>query len=580
MEAEERRDLHTSSPEPMDSLDFEALPDESSRVPPSLPSPDLGPVLTPIDVDDPPVFDIRRASSLEPRSHAASGYSVPFTSSPPSGPARHPGPSQPTIRHETRAHDAQSTTRPTLRQATTFSDINPNDYRPGRFRSTIQQLAQMEQARNAPPPSLPPLGFERAWEPEQARPSGAQSTNYDPTGLREQRPQPHPRPERDDSYGWRFPGLNPDRGQDSGVPTWQPFLGHRHPQPIPTFPPELSTHTEPSPSSTTRPTHHSRSSSDVHEFLSNRPRIEGSRLVMPEHPSSQSTRTPGEEEGLSVALSILRRDGLSSTRSQQIMDQFQDRERRSNMDGTMSSSTSTAHDAARRASEARNLPGSSFGRRNRGYPRREFFATIDADSSHSETPSSSSSNPRVPPSRDPTSPAHLRLRNIRARLLPSSMGSMFNPTSYADRSRTRRPMGDYMRDDDFSPSYEFLLQLGESLGDAKPKSTPDHVLASLPTGIYKDWATADSDQRCPICLDDYQSLDPVLKLPECSHWLHKECLEQWLRGANTCPVCRNSVKSSAPRSRRGDSSSSSDARHAPRAAGSDLVVGNTSFIFF
>ncbi|KAF8195672.1 hypothetical protein K438DRAFT_1525290, partial [Mycena galopus ATCC 62051] len=77
------------------------------------------------------------------------------------------------------------------------------------------------------------------------------------------------------------------------------------------------------------------------------------------------------------------------------------------------------------------------------------------------------------------------------------------------------------RDEDFDASYENLLSLSSVIGDAKPKSTPEHVLTSLDTASYKDWATTESDQRCPICLDDYQPSDPVMKLGDCRHWLHK-----------------------------------------------------------
>lgn len=48
------------------------------------------------------------------------------------------------------------------------------------------------------------------------------------------------------------------------------------------------------------------------------------------------------------------------------------------------------------------------------------------------------------------------------------------------------------------------------LGEAKPRATPQHVVASLPTGFHKDWATPDGDHRCPICLDDVrQRLDDL-----------------------------------------------------------------------
>ncbi|TFK69218.1 hypothetical protein BDN72DRAFT_768209 [Pluteus cervinus] len=105
------------------------------------------------------------------------------------------------------------------------------------------------------------------------------------------------------------------------------------------------------------------------------------------------------------------------------------------------------------------------------------------------------------------------------------------------------------RDEDFDTSYEGLMSLTAALGEVKPKNTPDKVVEEMEAAHYKDWATTESDRRCPICLDDYQPSDPVLKLNNCSHWLHQECLKQWLRGANTCPVCRKNVKipSSSPR---------------------------------
>jgi hypothetical protein len=60
----------------------------------------------------------------------------------------------------------------------------------------------------------------------------------------------------------------------------------------------------------------------------------------------------------------------------------------------------------------------------------------------------------------------------------------------------------FQRDEDFDSSYENLLSLANALGEVKPRSVPEHVIASLPTGRHRDWSTSDSDQRCPICLDD------------------------------------------------------------------------------
>ncbi|TEB27930.1 hypothetical protein FA13DRAFT_1776230 [Coprinellus micaceus] len=106
-------------------------------------------------------------------------------------------------------------------------------------------------------------------------------------------------------------------------------------------------------------------------------------------------------------------------------------------------------------------------------------------------------------------------------------------------------LGDFMRDEEFDESYEALLSLSSVVGDARPRGTSPTVLNTMEKGKYADWATAEGDKRCPICLDDYTPSDEVMKLKNCSHWLHEGCLDQWLKGANTCPVCRNQVNGAA-----------------------------------
>lgn len=121
-----------------------------------------------------------------------------------------------------------------------------------------------------------------------------------------------------------------------------------------------------------------------------------------------------------------------------------------------------------------------------------------------------------------------------------------------DRARVqRRPirhirdpmLDDFMSDFDFGTriSSEDFLRLPGSLGGV-PRGAPPQLVQELESAQYKDWKTQDSDIHCPICLDDYNPEDPVTKLSGCSHWLHKDCLQQWLRTASTCPVCRQSLK--------------------------------------
>ncbi|XAR55135.1 hypothetical protein NMG60_11030543 [Bertholletia excelsa] len=49
-----------------------------------------------------------------------------------------------------------------------------------------------------------------------------------------------------------------------------------------------------------------------------------------------------------------------------------------------------------------------------------------------------------------------------------------------------------------------------------------------------------SDGTCPICLVDYQPKDTLRTIPECNHYFHAKCIDEWLRMNATCPLCRRS----------------------------------------
>ncbi|KAH9605338.1 hypothetical protein KSS87_009272 [Heliosperma pusillum] len=49
-----------------------------------------------------------------------------------------------------------------------------------------------------------------------------------------------------------------------------------------------------------------------------------------------------------------------------------------------------------------------------------------------------------------------------------------------------------------------------------------------------------SDRICPICLSEYQPKETLRSIPECNHFFHADCIDEWLRMNVTCPLCRNS----------------------------------------
>mmetsp|Transcript_21249 Transcript_21249/g.27402 ORF Transcript_21249/g.27402 Transcript_21249/m.27402 type:complete len:670 (+) Transcript_21249:171-2180(+) len=47
-------------------------------------------------------------------------------------------------------------------------------------------------------------------------------------------------------------------------------------------------------------------------------------------------------------------------------------------------------------------------------------------------------------------------------------------------------------------------------------------------------------KECCICMVDFQSSDEIVAT-ECDHVFHKQCCQEWLRQACTCPVCRTDI---------------------------------------
>ena len=45
---------------------------------------------------------------------------------------------------------------------------------------------------------------------------------------------------------------------------------------------------------------------------------------------------------------------------------------------------------------------------------------------------------------------------------------------------------------------------------------------------------------CPICLSEYRTKDTLRTLPDCFHYFHSDCIDEWLRMNSTCPLCRHS----------------------------------------
>lgn len=104
-----------------------------------------------------------------------------------------------------------------------------------------------------------------------------------------------------------------------------------------------------------------------------------------------------------------------------------------------------------------------------------------------------------------------------------------------------------MRMDIDNMSYEELLALGEKMGTVSTALPEDSFAKCLKRSIYTSTAalpgtscSGDDEIKCSICQEEYVTGDEM-NLLACDHRYHVDCIHQWLRQKNWCPICKASV---------------------------------------
>ena len=88
-------------------------------------------------------------------------------------------------------------------------------------------------------------------------------------------------------------------------------------------------------------------------------------------------------------------------------------------------------------------------------------------------------------------------------------------------------------------SYEQLLALEEEMGSVSTGLSPQAIEA---LEVYK--VTREMKEQtptCAICMHEHGLYEQVLVLPQCGHFYHQPCIQQWLSKKNRCPVCQTTV---------------------------------------
>ncbi len=73
---------------------------------------------------------------------------------------------------------------------------------------------------------------------------------------------------------------------------------------------------------------------------------------------------------------------------------------------------------------------------------------------------------------------------------------------------------------------------------SRENPTDEEILNELPETQIEDVNKLDPEKKnCIICLEDFKNGDKAIILP-CIHLFHTNCIKNWLKTQNTCPICK------------------------------------------
>nr|GEU88193.1 E3 ubiquitin-protein ligase MBR2-like isoform X1 [Tanacetum cinerariifolium] len=109
-----------------------------------------------------------------------------------------------------------------------------------------------------------------------------------------------------------------------------------------------------------------------------------------------------------------------------------------------------------------------------------------------------------------------------------------------------------MRLDIDNMSYEELLALEDEIGIVNTALSEEELSKCVRMSVYKpldtkgpgmrdDWCM--DNTKCSICQEEFIAGDEIGRVG-CDHGYHAECIDQWLRLKNWCPICKVSAKPS------------------------------------
>lgn len=135
-----------------------------------------------------------------------------------------------------------------------------------------------------------------------------------------------------------------------------------------------------------------------------------------------------------------------------------------------------------------------------------------------------------------------------------NMDNNINDNSSSDsgshrRRRNRRNSMDLYRRNDFDFSYISSSNSSSSsssysdntISSKINEGLDDEIIKKYPEGTIKSVKKLSADKKkCLICLEKFVKGQKTIALP-CIHIFHSECIKQWMKKKNFCPICKNKI---------------------------------------
>jgi hypothetical protein len=94
------------------------------------------------------------------------------------------------------------------------------------------------------------------------------------------------------------------------------------------------------------------------------------------------------------------------------------------------------------------------------------------------------------------------------------------------------------------------LSLEERIGDVCTGLNEETISNRLKQQKYKSSTRSSQEvEPCCVCQEEYKEEEEIGRL-ECGHDFHSQCIKEWLKQKNLCPICKTTGLNTANKPQR------------------------------